>query len=156
MPPWGAVKGFGDFRNDQGLTQEEIELIGDWIEQDAPKGNNPNLLPPLPKFSKDSPFTAPTSSIRLTSNTTLDHSFILDGIYPRRSGKANSARIVAMFPDGHMEPLLWLFEYKDSISHAFLYRNPIELPAGTRIQGVPPESEVVLLPGKKTSAKGKK
>ena len=23
MPPWGAVKGFGSFRNDQGLTQED-------------------------------------------------------------------------------------------------------------------------------------
>ena len=27
MPPWGAVKGFGEFRNDQGLTQVELELI---------------------------------------------------------------------------------------------------------------------------------
>src|SRR5258706_12780966 len=26
MPPWGAVKGFGDFRNDTGLTQEQVEL----------------------------------------------------------------------------------------------------------------------------------
>src|SRR5678815_1311148 len=26
MPPWGAVKGFGDFRNDQGLTPEQLEL----------------------------------------------------------------------------------------------------------------------------------
>src|SRR5579862_2716485 len=32
MPPWGAVKGFGDFRNDQGLTPEQIELIVDWEE----------------------------------------------------------------------------------------------------------------------------
>ena len=24
MPPWGAVKGFGDFRNDQSLTQEQL------------------------------------------------------------------------------------------------------------------------------------
>ena len=26
MPPWGAVKGFGSFRNDQSLMQEQIEL----------------------------------------------------------------------------------------------------------------------------------
>jgi len=32
MPPWGAVKGFGNFRNDQGLTQEQITLISDWVE----------------------------------------------------------------------------------------------------------------------------
>jgi hypothetical protein len=38
MPPWGAVKGFGDFRNEQALTQEEIEMISDWIDADAPRG----------------------------------------------------------------------------------------------------------------------
>src|SRR6476660_3125395 len=32
MPPWGAVKGFGDFRNDSGLTQEQVELVSSWIE----------------------------------------------------------------------------------------------------------------------------
>ena len=45
MPPWGAVKGFGDFRDDQGLTQEQIELITDWVEGSTPRGNNPNMLP---------------------------------------------------------------------------------------------------------------
>ena len=32
MPPWGAVKGFGDFRNDRGLTQEQVELFASWVE----------------------------------------------------------------------------------------------------------------------------
>jgi hypothetical protein len=27
MPPWGAVRGFGRFRNDQSLMQEQIELF---------------------------------------------------------------------------------------------------------------------------------
>ena len=45
MPPWGAIKGFGDFRNDQALTQEQIELIVDWIQNDAPRGNNRRALP---------------------------------------------------------------------------------------------------------------
>ena len=40
MPPWGAVKGFGEFRNDQALTQEQIELISDWVEGGMTKGNN--------------------------------------------------------------------------------------------------------------------
>ena len=37
MPPWGAVKGFGDFRNDQGLSQAELDLITDWV--DSAQGN---------------------------------------------------------------------------------------------------------------------
>jgi hypothetical protein len=31
MPPWGAVKGFGQFRDDRGLTQEQIGLIAYWV-----------------------------------------------------------------------------------------------------------------------------
>src|SRR5262245_8807882 len=48
MPPWGAVKGFGEFRNDQGLTQEQIELITAWVEGGVPEGNAKDL-PPTPK-----------------------------------------------------------------------------------------------------------
>ncbi len=43
MPPWGAVKGFGDFRNDQGLTAEQLELIVDWEEGGAPEGEEKDM-----------------------------------------------------------------------------------------------------------------
>jgi hypothetical protein len=52
MPPWGAVKGFGDFRNDAGLTQDQITLVTAWVETGALKGNNPNALSAPPKFDK--------------------------------------------------------------------------------------------------------
>src|SRR5689334_22698499 len=49
MPPWGAVKGFGQFEHDQGLTQEEVSVITDWVEGGAPEGD-PKYYPekPLP------------------------------------------------------------------------------------------------------------
>src|SRR5258706_14833473 len=47
MPPWGAVKGFGSFRNEQALMQEEITLIENWVNGNLPEGN-PNDLPPRP------------------------------------------------------------------------------------------------------------
>ena len=46
MPPWGAVKGFGDFRNDQALTPEQIELVADWVEGGAPEGEPKDLPEP--------------------------------------------------------------------------------------------------------------
>src|SRR5581483_9287328 len=49
MPPWGAVKGFGEFRNDQALTQEQLEVIAGWVEGGAPEGE-PKDLPPQPKL----------------------------------------------------------------------------------------------------------
>src|SRR5262245_40836894 len=50
MPPWGAVKGFGHFRNDQSLSQEQIELVTKWVDGGIRRGNNPKMLPPLPTF----------------------------------------------------------------------------------------------------------
>ncbi len=41
-------------------------------------------------------------------------------------------------PDGSIEPLLWFEHYGAKFAHPFLYRNAIELPAGTKIHGVPP------------------
>ena len=50
MPPWGAVKGFGDFRDDPSLTQDEITRIAEWVEGGAPEGD-PIYLPPSPKIA---------------------------------------------------------------------------------------------------------
>src|SRR5713226_8351146 len=47
MAPWNAVKGFGEFKNDSGLTQEEIEIIAYWVEGGAPEGNT-SYMPVLP------------------------------------------------------------------------------------------------------------
>src|SRR5262245_43755360 len=38
MPPWGAVKGYGEFRNDNSLTLEELERIVAWNEGGKPEG----------------------------------------------------------------------------------------------------------------------
>src|SRR5438876_73910 len=43
MPPWGAVKGFGDFRNDQALTPEELELLTSWSQGGSPEGEEKDL-----------------------------------------------------------------------------------------------------------------
>src|SRR3954470_19871427 len=53
MPPWGAVKGFGDLSPDHGLSQEEIMIIAAWVIGGAPQGN-PALLPKQAASSKGS------------------------------------------------------------------------------------------------------
>jgi hypothetical protein len=55
-------------------------------------------------------------------------------------------QITAALPDGRIEPLLWLYEYKTSYRHPFLLRKPIELPSGTVIRGVPRQASILLLP----------
>jgi hypothetical protein len=146
MPPWGAVKGFGDFRNDTGLTQEQISLITDWVEGDTPRGNNPNVLPPPPKFAESPPFRPPANGVKVSGELRLDTPIVLDGILPRRVPPDASMQIVANMPDGRTAPLVWLYQYKDADSHPFLFRRPLEIPAGAVIHGVPPNAEIMLLP----------
>lgn len=51
MPPYQAVKGFGDFRNDYTMTQHEIDQIVSWVEGGAPKGDDDDL--PKPAIGPD-------------------------------------------------------------------------------------------------------
>lgn len=43
MPPYQAVKGYGRFEHDYGLTQREIDLLVSWVEGGAPKGDEKDL-----------------------------------------------------------------------------------------------------------------
>lgn len=52
MPPWHAVKGYGEFRNASVLTQRDVDLIVNWVEGGAPKGDDKDL-PGGSLFSND-------------------------------------------------------------------------------------------------------
>jgi hypothetical protein len=146
MPPWGAVKGFGSFRNDQGLTQEQISVVADWVEGGVTRGNNRNSLPPVPKFDAPATFVIPRQAIPVTGPLTLDRAVTLDGVYPERVPAGASMPVVAVRPGGDVEPLIWLYEYSEKTRHPFLFRKPIELPAGTVIRGVAADTKILLLP----------
>jgi hypothetical protein len=146
MPPWGAVKGFGDFRNDSGLTQEQIALFTDWVEGGAPRGNNPNALAQPPKFEATAEFHAPPDATTIAGDVTLDRAMALDGLLPAHVPDGAQMQIVAALPGGAVVPLLWLYEYKDRYQHPFLFRKPVELPAGTVIRGVRSDAKIQLLP----------
>ena len=144
MPPWGAVKGFGEFRNDQGLTQEQIELVSDWVEGGMAKGNNPNVKPEPPKFDKPTAAVV-TAGVTVRGEVTLRAALSVDGLVPERVPDRRAMQIVAALPDGRVEPLVWLYEYRNSFKHPFLFRRPLALPAGTVIRGLPSTASLTLL-----------
>jgi len=150
MPPWGAVKGFGDFRDDQGLSQAELELITDWVDSDTPKGNNPNVLPKEPKLEKLSPVKIPKNGITVSGELKLDRAVTITGLVPLKVPSTDTTKIVASLPDGETAPLVWLYEYTDRYQHPFWFRQPLDLPAGSVIRGVSKDAELLLIPGKKT------
>jgi mono/diheme cytochrome c family protein len=52
MPPWKATPGFGDFKNDISLSDDDLELITAWAKEGAPEGD-PKEMPPQPRFNDD-------------------------------------------------------------------------------------------------------
>jgi hypothetical protein len=145
MPPWGAVKGFGDYRDDQALTPEQLELIAQWVDGGAPEGE-PKDLPPLPKFDATPVATHFPDAVAVSGDFQLKKDLLLDGLVPQQMPEAASPRITAEMPDGSVVPLLWLFPFKPAYAHPFYLRDPIELPSGTVIHGVPAGASVLLLP----------
>jgi hypothetical protein len=145
MPPWGAVKGFGEFRNDQGLSSEELEMLVSWIDGGVPEGNE-KALPPAPKFPAVAKHLAPRGAVVITGEYKLLRAMVLDGLQPKTLPAKASLKIFAERPDGSVEPMLWLDGYRTEFAHPFLFRTPLKLPAGTVIRGIPQGSSFTLLP----------
>jgi hypothetical protein len=145
MPPWGAVKGFGDFRNDQALTPEQIELVADWVEGGAPEGE-PKDLPEPPKAAPSALNPQRPVPLAVGADFKLMRPLKLAGVWPNKVKPNASFQVTAELPDGSLQPLLWLQPFKPAYSHAFWYRNPLTLPRGTVIRGVEPGSSIELLP----------
>ena len=146
MPPWGAVKGFGHFRNDQSLTQEQMELFTKWVDGGIRRGNNPRLLPTAPSFDMTPEAPLPQNMVRVQGTFTVGREITLDGLHPEQVPPGRSMRIVAVLPNGSVEPLIWLHQYDTRYPHPFLLRRALRLPAGTLIQGVPNDAVIGLMP----------
>jgi len=144
MPPWGAIKGFGDFRNDQALTPEELEIVTSWADGGVPEGEDKDLASD-PKIPDVFISAAANQDLVLSGDVTLIKPMLVDGLMPLSVPDHGSFRIMATLPDGSVRPLLWLKDYKTQFGHPFLFRSPAELPAGTVISGVPSGARIALL-----------
>jgi len=145
MPPWGAVKGFGDFRNDKALTPEQLELIVSWTDGGVPEGDAKDLAKD-PKFEDAAAATPSHHDVAVTGEFTVHKPMLLDGLLPKTVPENATFQITAELPDGSIQPVLWLLHYKAKFAHPFLLRTPMELPAGSKIHGVPSGATVLLLP----------
>ena len=145
MPPWGAVKGFGEFRNDEALTAEQLEFITSWAEGGLPEGD-PKDLPPPPKFEENTQSPDLRRALPVNGKATLDHALLLDGLLPRNVPANASMKILARLPDGSVQPLLWLQNYDPRYPHPFLLRKPLSLPSCTVIYGLKEGASLLLIP----------
>lgn len=138
MPPWSAIKGFGEFKDEAGLTPEEIEIISNWVEGGAPQGED-RLLPQLPVTgqSKKAALKAKTRTIDLQGDLTLKQPTVLEGIRPVEVEAGNSVKVIAERPDGALVPLIWIYNYDPRFARTYYFSKRLSFPKGTRIRPSP-------------------
>lgn len=144
MPPWGAVKGFGEFRDDQGLTQEDLEIISAWVEGGAPEGD-PALLPKLANLKPAPPPSRPEAEVIVDGSLTLRHPVTAVGIKAKTVGEGKSLQVVAERPDGSVIPLVWLYNYNPRFNRPYFLLEPIKLPEGSKVICFPADAGTLSL-----------
>jgi mono/diheme cytochrome c family protein len=58
MPPWPADPSYSHFLGERVLTEDEIQLIQNWVVNGSPAGD-PATAPPQPQFPKGSAYGKP-------------------------------------------------------------------------------------------------
>ena len=164
MPPYAAIKGFGDIRNDEALTQEEIHIIADWVEGGSPEGDDPKLLPKMPDYTapaagKGSAVAAKAGGSAAANNAlpqliaggtlAIKEPVTLVGVRAGTLAEGASIQAVVQKPDGTIQPLIWIYDYKPKYDRAYYFKKPITLPPGTKIDLYPSNGGTLALLVKK-------
>jgi hypothetical protein len=137
MPPWGAVKGFGNLSPDDGLSQEDILILAAWVIGGAPEGD-PHLLPKTP-VKRAAVITSPLKdAITIDTRMDLKQPLRVFGIRPLSAVPVKSSRVIALLPDGRIQPLVWLYQFEPEFKRTFTFREPLEMPRGTVVESSTP------------------
>ncbi len=127
MPPWDAVKGVGEFRDDASLTPPEMDMLVAWVEGGAPEGDRV-YLPRLPDPEPPPANPPGAASIEIRNSVTLARPTALIGIHPE-----GAMEVTAYLPDGAVRHLIWIRNFRKQWERTYWFRDPIELPQGPEI-----------------------
>jgi hypothetical protein len=70
---------------------------------------------------------------RVRAETTLKGATTIASIWPRPGPGARSIEVTAIKPDGVVEPMLWVNNYRADWPSPYILKEPVSLPAGTRL-----------------------
>ena len=70
---------------------------------------------------------------RLRAETTIKNATTAAAIWPRLGAGARSVEVTAIKPDGVVDPMLWVNNYRAEWPAPYILKEAIELPAGTRL-----------------------
>ena len=107
MPPWGAVKGFGNLAPDRALTQEEILILSAWVVGGAPKGD-PALLPKAQATTKAT-LPAMIDARIVSTRCVLEKELHVRGNPANRGEGGRQRADYGSSSRRRIEPLVWLY-----------------------------------------------
>jgi len=145
MPPFAAVKGFGELREDHSLTQEQLELLSDWVEGGAPEGE-PRLLPKNPDLNPSVEAQPKTGAeVVIDGSRTLKQPATFVAIRAKNVLEGGTIRVIALRPDGSVTPLIWIYKYNPKFDQTYYFRKALTLPAGTKLLASPAAAGTIAI-----------
>lgn len=144
MPPWGAVKGFGAFRNDTSLSLPEIAVISSWVEGGAPEGDAVFLEPFHEHGHGSASEELEAGRLTVQGTVQLDREIVAAGISPVRAKGEGWLQLTAHLPDGGVEHLIWLRGPSPARALDYWFLRQVHLPRGTRLLCKPESASVDL------------
>ncbi len=70
---------------------------------------------------------------RMRAETTIKSASTIASLWPRLGPGARSLEVTAIRPDGSVEPMLWVNNYRAEWPAPYILKEPLTLPAGTRL-----------------------
>ncbi|WP_182864687.1 redoxin domain-containing protein [Rhodopirellula sp. JC639] len=80
MPPWHANPKHGDFANDARISEEEKQLLYDWVDNGSPEGDR-EQLPPAKEFIDGWALGSPDLVVRMPEPITVSATGVMDYQY---------------------------------------------------------------------------
>ncbi len=129
MPPWNAVRGFGRLALDPSLSQEEIQLIADWVNGGAPEGDARFQDPALPRLA--SPAVPPTLPRIGARDGAVIPPGRLEGLLVKNLPIGSGVRLLLESPSGRLTPLAWLRPLSPNAPDYYRFFTPVAVPDGS-------------------------
>ena len=151
MPPVQAVKGFGRFDDDYGLTQHEVDQIVAWVDGGTPKGDDKDLPPEQVQTANretgdsrmrtialraSEEIPAGAERFRIETSIKMPAHMEAIAIRPLLFPFAQSLEVTAYRPDGTTEVLVWAQDHRYDWQPTLYFKEPVRLPKGTRVRAV--------------------
>ena len=128
MPPWDAVQGVGEFRDDASLSAPEMDMVVRWVEGGAPEGDVVLTAPKTAAPSNFAAYTQAPAGLSVSGDSTLPHALRLTGIWT-----PGPCEVTALLPGGAVQRLLWVRNFHARRNQIYWLREPCLLPRGTHL-----------------------